>query len=68
MTETAIGKIIIRDRLTTNEAAEMIGVKPQTLVSWRCTRREEIPYYKIGRMVFYKKTDIDIWLEQKRVA
>jgi excisionase family DNA binding protein len=70
MTETAIGNIINSSsgRLTTFEAAEIIGVKPQTLISWRCTKKESIPYYKIGRKVFYKKQDILEWVEQKRVA
>jgi excisionase family DNA binding protein len=69
MTETAIGEIInSSDRMTTFEAAKIIGVKPQTLISWRCTKKESVPYYKIGRKVFYKKQDILEWVEQRRVA
>lgn len=68
MSETSIGKIINKDRLTTEEAAEIIGVKPKTLVSWRCTKKEDIPYYKIGWKVFYKESDLLMWFEKNRVA
>lgn len=56
------------DLLTTDEAAEMVGVKPGTLVNWRCTKKENIPYIKIGSKVFYKEKDILDWVDQKRVA
>lgn len=35
-------------------AAQIIGVKVNTLVSWRCTKKEIIPFYKIGSKVRYK--------------
>lgn len=69
MSETAIGNIINdSDRMNTFEAAKIIGVEPQTLASWRCTKKESVPYYKIGRKVFYKKKDLIDWVEQRRVA
>jgi excisionase family DNA binding protein len=27
----------------------------------------EIPYFRVGRRVLFKKADIDAWLETKRV-
>ena len=53
---------------TTGQAAEHIGVKPQTLSVWRCTGREKIPYTKVGRKVLYRIEDLDAWLESRRFS
>ena len=63
-----MNKIINTDRINTDEAAAMIGVKPATLINWRCTKKQTVPYYKMGGRVFYKKTDIDEWVESKKVS
>lgn len=68
MTETAIGKVIDNDFINTEQAAAIAMVEPSTLVNWRCTKKEKIPYFKIGRKVFYKRQDILDWRDQKRVA
>ena len=39
--------------LSRNEAAKILGVKMETLASWACTKKYEIPYVKIGSKVFY---------------
>ena len=64
---TAIQNIIKRqsDLLTNDEAAEYLGVTPRTLEVWRCTKRHEIPYFKVGRLVKYKKADLDAWLHSR---
>lgn len=36
--------------------AEALGVSTQTLANWRCTRRNPLPYVKIGRMVRYRRS------------
>ena len=48
-------------------AAAHIGVKPQTLNIWRCTRRHVIPYAKIGRLVRYRAADLDAWMATRIV-
>lgn len=50
------------------EAAEYIGVTEGTLANWDCTKRYEIPKYKIGRLVKYRKADLDKWLETRKVC
>ena len=45
-----------------SEAASYIGVKPNTLAIWRCTKRYDIPYLKIGKLVKYRKSDLDLFL------
>ncbi len=49
-------------------AAHIIGVKVNTLASWRCTKKEIIPFYKIGSKVRYKISDLIAWKESKRVS
>ncbi len=48
--------------LTEKEAAQYLGVKTNTLAVWRCTRRYNIPYYKVGHIVRYKPEDLELWL------
>jgi excisionase family DNA binding protein len=45
--------------LTTEQAAEILGIKPTTLENWRCTKRVSIPYIRIGRTVRYRLIDIE---------
>jgi hypothetical protein len=49
-------------------AAHYLGMAPQTLAAWACTGRYSLPHYKIGRRVFYKRTDLDVFIEQNRVV
>ncbi len=54
--------------LTRQEAAEYLGVKPQTLSVWAVTGRYELPYVKVGRLVKYRREDLDAFLESRRVT
>lgn len=45
--------------------SEYLGVTPATLAVWRCTKRYAIPYLKIGRLVKYRKSDLDAWLSSR---
>ncbi len=51
--------------LSTREAAEALGVKPQTLEVWRCTGRYALPFVKTGRLVRYRETDIEAFIERR---
>jgi len=55
------------DRLTPPEAAAYLGVKPSSLATWRCTRVHRIPFIKIGRLIYYRRRDLDRWLDQQVV-
>jgi hypothetical protein len=51
--------------LSNNEAAACLGVAPTTLLNWRY--RECGPsYYKIGRLAFYRASDLLVWLAKQR--
>jgi excisionase family DNA binding protein len=58
-----------KSRLTRKEAADYIGISPQTLANWACTGRQQIPFYKVGKKkVIYHKTDLDVYLASVRCA
>lgn len=56
------------DLLNNDQAAAYIGVTPRTLEVWRCTKRQAIPFIKVGRLVKYRKSALDLYLEQQTVG
>lgn len=62
MTATAIFQ---DENLNTSQAAQFLGVKPETLEVWRCTKRYNLPYAKVGRLVRYKKSALMQWLDSR---
>lgn len=54
--------------LSTDQAAEMLGISPNTLRVWRSTGRINLPYYKIGVLVKYDHGDIVDYIGQQRHA
>jgi len=58
---------IFPDRLTIKETANILGVTPETLAVWRCAKRYSLPYVKIGRLVYYKGSDIKKFIEDRTV-
>ena len=53
--------------LTNDEASVYLGVSPGTLEVWRCTKRYKIPFIKVGRLVKYRKSALDNFLENQTV-
>lgn len=47
------------------EAAEYLGVVVRTV--YGLINTEEIPAYKLGRVIRLKREDVDAWLESRRV-
>ena len=51
--------------LTTNEAAKELNISPRTLNNARSTGTGIIiEFLKIGSKVFYKKSDVDAYIER----
>ena len=63
----AILKSRIEDRFTRSEAASYLGVTKQTLAVWACVGRYALPFIKVGRKVFYRRTDCDAWLAKRTI-
>jgi excisionase family DNA binding protein len=53
--------------LTTKEAAAHLDVTEHTLCVWRSSGRYRIRFYRIGRNVRYRRSDLDAWLESRKV-
>ncbi len=66
----AIGREIAKSQketLTTEEAAEYLGVSTSTL--YKYTMNREIPHFKPkGRMCYFKRKDLDEWMLSGPVA
>lgn len=48
-------------------AAEILGVKPASLQVWRSTRRYPLEYIKVGRLVRYRLSAIEAFLQARVV-
>ena len=57
-------KILRSDLLSRREAAAYLGLSEQTLAIWKCTKRYDLPYVKIGRLIKYRKADLDAFIEK----
>lgn len=53
--------------LSREQAAKYLGVKAGTLANWACTKAHTIRMFKIGRLVRYRKSDLDVWIESRVV-
>ncbi len=51
--------------LTPTETSNYIGVTEKTLAVWRCTGRYAIPFIKVGRLVKYRKSALDAFLDSR---
>jgi len=69
MQQSAISTILkdqsIDPLLPPTEAAEYIGVTVRTLSVWRCVGRYNIPFIKVGRLVKYRKSALDAFLDSR---
>jgi excisionase family DNA binding protein len=51
---------------TSDEAAAFLGISRETLSLWRCTKRYNLPFVKVGRLVKYKEADLLAFVESRR--
>jgi excisionase family DNA binding protein len=49
--------------LDTTEASEFLGISKNTLYEWIVQKK--IPYLKVGRLVKFKKEDLEAWLKKR---
>lgn len=57
--------------MSTDEVAEVYGLRRQTLDKARCTKvgpLAKLPWVQIGRKVFYKATDVARFVERHTVT
>lgn len=51
--------------LSARQAAELLGVSKQTLAVWRCERRYDLRYVKVGACVRYRRSDLELFIEER---
>ena len=51
--------------LTREQAAEFLGIRPQTLAVWHATGRYPLAVVKVGRCVRYRLSDLERFLESR---
>jgi excisionase family DNA binding protein len=54
--------------LSRKQAAEMLGVRPQTLAAWVTRGMYGLRFHRVGRLVKYKRSDLEQWLERRAVG
>lgn len=51
--------------LLPEQAAEMLGVAEQTLAVWRTSKRYQLRYVRVGRLIRYKLADVEAFIEAR---
>ncbi|MBV7314754.1 helix-turn-helix domain-containing protein [Shewanella sp. NIFS-20-20] len=51
--------------LNNSEAAAYLGVTEGTLTVWRSCGRYNLPFVKVGRLVRYRLTDLNAFLDSR---
>jgi excisionase family DNA binding protein len=56
---------LLNELLSAAEVADLLGISVSTLAIWRCTGRYPLAYVKVGRLVRYRRGDVEAFLEQR---
>ena len=51
--------------LTPKEVAEILGISVETLNVWRSTKRYPLPYVKSGRLIRYRRPDVEEFINSR---
>jgi len=51
--------------LTKEQVSKILGVSVGTLAVWRNTKRYNLPYVKSGRLVRYRESDVQNFIESR---
>ncbi len=54
--------------LTTSQAAEVLGIKPETLVAWRHYGRYGLAFTRVGRSIRYPADSVVQFIERRTVT
>jgi hypothetical protein len=61
--KTASEPVAVEPLIETDEMAKILGVRPNTLESWRSSGRVAVPYIKLGRSVRYRPSTVLAFFE-----
>ena len=54
--------------LNEDQAAEILGITAGTLSVWRCTKRYNLKYIRVGRAIRYRRSDLEAFIESRAVS
>ncbi|MBL6707245.1 MAG: helix-turn-helix domain-containing protein [Planctomycetaceae bacterium] len=54
--------------MTRSEAAAYLGLRPATLEAWASRGSVNLPFSKLGRLVRYRKRDLDRFIDSNRAT
>ncbi|MEZ9628576.1 helix-turn-helix domain-containing protein [Vibrio breoganii] len=54
--------------LNRKQAAQYLGLAEGTLAVWASTARYQLPFVKVGRKVFYRQSDLDVFIESNIIT
>lgn len=54
--------------LTPHEVSDILGISVETLNVWRATNRYKLPYVKAGRLVRYRMSDVDNFINSRLIG
>lgn len=57
-----------KELYSTKEAAMYLGITEQTMRDWRRLGTYQIPTVRIGRLCKYAKTDLDAFIQERRIS
>jgi excisionase family DNA binding protein len=58
----------ITRRLSRREAAQYLGLSPNTLARWAVDGTPGLPYYRIGGRAIYDLEDLDAFRARRRIG
>lgn len=58
----------IFSKMSPQEVSQILGVTVGTLAQWRHHGRYSLPYFKIGRLVYYNRSDVMKFIEGCRIG
>ena len=44
---------------------KILGIETSTLAVWRSTKRYAFPYVKVGRLIRYRESDVEAFIESR---
>lgn len=54
--------------LDKKQAANYLNIKEKTLDVWNCTKRYNLKYIKVGRLIRYRQEDLDQFLTERTIS
>jgi hypothetical protein len=49
--------------MNTRQTAQIMNISAATLAAWRCKKRYNLRFYKVGRRVLYSQLDVEEFLK-----